>query len=333
MALFVKTLIKIIGDKIMAITLTDNEFFTGLTNLALNMRLYATNTSRFADNFVDSFATDTLASGNQKLFVFSELPSVGDYSETSSLLTVTKVDTNEENIVVTEKKVVKSSFNKYILDMAFTSESGMNEFMGYLLGQMESAKTSYIYNQIITDLFAKTFDNTENRKQLNEVTLIDETKISDITQLNNAQIINQKRIYLAIQDVLQNIQTYTNVYNKKKYMQALDVDDMRFVYCNPYANEQVVNLFASLLKSEVIKDEFKTPITQIIPSIKIPDGKANVIGILMHKYAYQFFYKFTYMGSFFDVSNLCINNFLHFWFGKGWLDNLPAVEFTVKTSA
>jgi len=40
----------------MAITLTDNDFFSGLSNLALFMRLYATNTSRKPSNFIESFA-------------------------------------------------------------------------------------------------------------------------------------------------------------------------------------------------------------------------------------------------------------------------------------
>lgn len=38
----------------MPIVLTDNDFFTGLSNLALFMRLYATNTSSAPEKFVDS---------------------------------------------------------------------------------------------------------------------------------------------------------------------------------------------------------------------------------------------------------------------------------------
>ena len=76
-----------------AIVLTDNEFFTGLTNLALFMRLYATNTSDAPETFVDSFMTETLGSGNTKIFPWSDLPAVGDYSGTSTLLTVKKVAT------------------------------------------------------------------------------------------------------------------------------------------------------------------------------------------------------------------------------------------------
>jgi hypothetical protein len=314
----------------MAITLTDNEFFSGLTNLALIMRLYATNTSDVADNFVNSFATDTLANGNQKFFTFSKLPTVSDYSDASSLLTVTKVDTNQEYIIVSEKKMIKSSFNEKILTQAFTSDSGMNEFTGYLLGQMESAKTDYIYDMIITDIFGKVFTGT---KQNHTINTIDTSAITDFAQLNAAEIINQKRITIGIQDDLQNIQVFNDEYNGKiGYKQALKTDDMRMLFCNPYHNENIVNLYSSLLKSEYIEKSFEKPILQVIPSIKIPSGNTNVIGYLMHKYAYQFFYKFTFMGTFFDMSNLSINNFLHFWIGKGWLDNLPAVKLIANPS-
>ena len=308
----------------MPITLTDNEFFTGLSNLALVVKLYATNTSDTPQKFVDSFTTDILEYGNQKLFTFSKLPEVSDYSPNTSLLTVTKVDTNEESLIISEKKVIKSSYNEYILTSAFTSESGMNEFVGYILGQMESAKTDFLYDVIITDLFGKAFTG---EKQTHNISLIDTSEIKDFTGLNSAELINQKRISIAIQDDLQNIQVFNDKYNGKTgYKQALAVSDMRLLFCNPYYNENVMNLYATLLKSEVLDGAYAKPELTVIPSIKITSTNNNVIGFIMHKRAYQLFYKFVFMGSFFDTSNLTINNFLHFWYGKGWLDNLPAVK-------
>lgn len=315
----------------MAITLTDNEFFTGLSNLALFMKLLATNTSSEPKRFIDSFATDVLKNGEAKVFPFSDLPTVSDYSANSSLLTVTKVNTNEETIKITEKKVVKSSYNKYILDMAFTSDSGMNYFVGYILGQMESAQTDYIYNQIITDLFGKTYSNLN--KQNHSITIIDTSGITNPTELNSAETINQKRIALAIQNDIKNISVYNTQYNDKGYKQALDLKDLRLVVSAPFEYERIVNLFAELLKSEYIQESFDKPEKVVIPEIKIPANNGNVVGWLMHKQHYQYFYKFVFMGDFFDVSNLTVNNFLHFWFGKGFLDNLPAVKFTVTTGA
>lgn len=315
----------------MPITLTDNEFFTGLSNLALLMKLYATNTSSEPKRFIDSFATDVLKNGDSKIFPFADLPTVSDYSANSSLLTVTKVNTNEEVIKITEKKVVKSSYNKYILDMAFTSDSGMNYFVGYILGQMESAQTDYIYNQIVSDLFSKNYPS--NNRQVNQITIIDTSNITDPTELNSAETINQKRIALAIQNDIKNISVFNDKYNMAGYKQALDLKDLRLIVTAPYEYERIVNLFAELLKSEYIQESFDKPEKLVIPEIKVPNNYGSVVGWLMHKQHYQYFYKFVFMGDFFDVSNLTVNNFLHFWFGKGFLNNLPAVKFVVTTGA
>lgn len=309
----------------MSIILTDNEFFTGLTNLALFMRIYATNTSSAPDKFVDSFLTDTLEVGNTKIFPWADLPTVSDYSETSSLLTVTKVKQGEEYIQITEKKVIKSSYSKYILDAAFTSEYGMNDFIGYLLGQMESAKVDHLYNVIVNDLYSKVFTGAKQNKS---VTQYDLSTVASFADLNNGQLVNQKQIALDVQNVLNNIQVFNSDYNGLGNKEALSVGDMKFIFCEPYHSEQLINLYASLLKSDVIENSFSKPEMYTIPEIKIPEGKTDVIGWIVHKYAYQLFYKFVFMGSFFDTSNLVINNFLHFWYGKGWLENLPAVKFT-----
>lgn len=314
----------------MAVTLNTNDFFTGLSNLALVVRLYATNTSRFTDNFVDSFATETLRNGDTKIFPFSDLPQVEDYSATSSITKVTKVPTNEETISISQRKVIPSSYSPWILGMAFTSDSGMNEFVGYIIGQMESAKTAYLYDRIITQLFGKTLTGA---KQNHVVNLLNTTGITGASDLNSANTINQKRIATAIQDDVDNIQTYNSAYNAKGYTQALTVGDMRLIMCNPYKNENVVDLMAQLLRSEYITEAYDKPEMSFIPSIKIPDGKGDVIGWIMHKRFYQYFYAFEFMGKFVDESNLTINNFKHFWYGDGFLDNLPAIKLTANVAA
>jgi len=312
----------------MAIILNDNQFFTGLSNLALFMRLYATNTSSIPEQFVESFMTETLGAGDTKTFPWSDLPVVADYSADSSLLQVTKVKSGEEYIQITEKKVIKSSYNKYILDMAFTSETGMNEFVGYLLGQMESAKVDHLYTTIVTDLFAKVFKGTNQNVNVDQYDL---STAATFTDLNNGELLNQKAIAKAVELNMQNIQVFGTGYNGLGNKEALDVRDMKFIFNDPYHTDSIINLFATLLKSDVIVNSFKKPEMYTIPQIKVPTNQTTVIGWLVHKYAYQMFYKFTFMGNFFDTSNLTINNFLHFWYGKGWLENLPAVKFVAKT--
>ena len=304
------------------IVLTDNEFFTGLSNLALFMRLYATNTSNVPNEFVDSFMTETLGSGNTKIFPWADLPSVSDYNQTSSLLTVTKVNAGEEYIQVTEKKVIKSSYSRYILEMAFTDESGMNGFIGYLLGQMESAKIDHLYDVIVTDLLTKVFTGT----QLINVDQYDLSSATSFTDLNNGELLNQKNIAKQVQLATNNIAVYNTGYNELGNKEALDVKDMKFIFADPYKTQNIIDLMATLLRSDVLDKDFNKPTMLTIPTSKLASDP-TMIGILMHKYAYQLFYKFVFMGTFFDPSNLCINNFLHFWYGKGWLQNLPAIKF------
>lgn len=312
----------------MAITLTDNEFFSGLTNLALFMRIYATNTSKKADDFVESFMTDILERGNQKLYPYADLPSVGNYSETSSLLTVTKPTVGEEAIAITEKKVIKSSYSAAILDAAFTSEYGMNDFIGYLLGQMESAKTAYLYDVITNDIFTKSFGagSGAQAKQLHEVDQISLTGLTSLADINGAKSYNAKELAVAMQDDIQNIQVYNDKYNFKGLKEAVDYKDLRVVLVAKYRYAEVMEVMASLLNSDVIDKDFEKPEVLIVPSIKVPENKDEEIAWIMHKAFYQMFYKFVVNTSFFDASNLCVNNFLHFWYGKGFVEALPCVK-------
>lgn len=312
----------------MAITLTDNEFFSGLTNLALFMRIYATNTSKKADDFVESFMTDILERGNQKLYPYADLPSVGNYSETSSLLTVTKPTVGEEAIAITEKKVIKSSYSAAILDAAFTSEYGMNDFIGYLLGQMESAKTAYLYDVIINDIFTKSFGagSGAQANQLHSVDQISLTGLTSLADINGAKSYNAKELAVAMQDDIQNIQVYNALYNFKGLKEAVDYKDLRVVLVAKYRYAEVMEVMASLLNSDVIDKDFEKPEVLIVPSIKVPENRTQEIAWIMHKAFYQMFYKFVINTSFFDASNLCVNNFLHFWYGKGFVEALPCVK-------
>lgn len=310
----------------MPITLNDNQFFTGLSNLALFIRVYATNTSTKVKSFVDNFATETLANGDTKLFPFADLPNVGDYSEESTLLRVTKNTVKEENIKITEKKVISASYNQYILDMAFTNDSGMNMFIGYIIGLMESAKDSYIYDTIITDLFGREYTGT----RLIEVDQLQILPADTAEEINAKKLYNAKEIQLKIEDTINNMGVFSNKYNESGYKQALDVKDLRLVICNPYHNQQIIDLFAELLRSDYIENSYEKPEKIVIPSISIPSGQEKVVGWIMHKNAYQWFYKFIVALAFFDSSNLNTNRFLHFWFGKGFLNTLPAVKIVVK---
>lgn len=308
------------------IVLTPNEAFTNLTNLALSMHLYPTNTSGKPREFLDIFMTETLDNGNTKIFPASDLPEVFDYSETSSVTTVTKPKVSESYLQITERKVIKSSFPNYILEMAFTTDSGMNQFIGYMLGQMEDSRVNYMYNDVINQLFSRILTG-EQQQTINLLPV----PATGATEINDTELVNEKRITNAIQGVIDNIQVFTDQYNALGYTENVALDDLVFLYCQPYYNNNVVNLVASLLNSGQIDKAYSRPKIITIPQIKIPNSADNVIGILMHKKAFQAFYKFKTLLNFYDASNLYINYFLHFWYGRGYVAHLPMVKFIANT--
>lgn len=337
------------------LNLSANEFFYGQTNLALSWRLISTNKGKLANSFVDALATETLARGNKKLFPFSDLPEVVDYSETSSALSVTKVATNEESLTLTDKKLVKSSYSTDIMYMAYTDIDGMNQFVGYLLSQMSSSTVNFIYNKTIEDLFGFDFSVIGSSSQEGyspEQTLTikyaDTSGVTDPTEANNIQLLNNKNLKIQIERLVENMQVYADVYSNfvpntitadgtitdyKVYTTALAPEDIRLIITAPYYQNEVVNLMATLLKSQEITDNFTSINTLQIPAIKIPTGEETVIGWLGHKEFYQWFYFFQLMRNFNDPSTLAINNFLHTWFGRGRLKNLPVVKLVADTTA
>lgn len=319
----------------MSITLNSNMYYSGLTNLALFIKMYSLESISRSDALINSFMTETLSYGDTKIFRTLPLPEVGDYSKTSSLLsdhtatiTINNVDVNviEDTIKIDKFKVIPSTYSREVLDMAVTSADGANTFISHVLHNMEAAKVDYLYNEIINKLFTNTYNATET------ITVFNTSDATSVTELDTMEKLNQKYIALGLQKVLDDMQVFSTSYNKYGLKQAVTLDDLRFVICQPFKNESVVNLMAELLKSNLISENFPKPDTITIPQLKIPENNDNVVGFIMHKKYIQLFYNMVFMGNFFDVSTLRVNNFLHFWYGLGQVDQLPAVKVVVSPS-
>lgn len=324
----------------MDITLNANDYFTGLVNFILFMRLYATNTSRKQKSIVDVFATDTLEFGDRKAFPFAELPKVEDYSLTSTLLSDKPIKYSEEFIGNPIKKKISLSRVEPYLKMAMMSSGGMKTFVSYILGLMESAKENYLYNEIMVDLLTWTPTNSAGKEMDKSVNLIETSGISDAVQLDAAETINQKRIELSWQKTFDDFGIFTDVFididngsgdNATNFMTSMRPEDLIFIGNAKYLNERVVNLMATMLKSDVIDKDFRRPYVLKIPQRTFDaNNKSNVIGFVAHKHWYQWFYHFNFMGSFFDPDTVRIKNILHFWYSKGRLKNLPASRLTAN---
>lgn len=318
--------------------LNANEYYTGLTNLALYVHTFANNVSNRTASLIDTFTKEPVSFGDSKIFRSLPFPSVDDYSSNTSLLgnhtpsftptgEVAPVNVIEEVISISNKKLIKNSYSIEHLKLAVTSDSGAADFIAVALENMQAAKNDYLYNLIVDKLYNNTYGTTE------EVQLLDLSDITAPTELQAGAIINQKSISLAIQKVIDSMTHYATNFNKYGLKQSVNLSDLRLVVFQPYKNEAVVDLFAELLNSGIIADNFPRPELITIPETKAKesdDYDATFVAVLMHKDALQLFYKFQFMGEFFDPSTLRVNNFLHFWFGLGQLEQLPTCLIKIK---
>lgn len=327
----------------MQIVLNTNEYYSGLVNFILFMRLYATNTSKKEKTIVDVFATETLEYGDRKVFPFAELPKVEDYSLTSSLLTDKPIKYSEEFIGSPIKKKISLSRIEPFLKMAVMDSSGMQTFVSYILGLMETAKEDYLYTQIMSDLLTWTPTNSTGKRMDKTVTFLDESAAGlSATEILNIRRLNQENLELSWQKTLDDMSVFTDLFididngsgaSATNFKTAVRPEDLIFIGNAKYLNERVVSLMATLLKSEEIDKNFRMPYMLKIPQDTFDKNNASdVAGFIVHKYWYQWFYHFVFMGSFFDPDTVRIKNVLHFWYSKGRLKNLPASRTKIVTA-
>lgn len=322
------------------VTLNANEYFTGLVNFILFLRLYATNTSKRQQTIVDQLCTETLTWGDKKAFMFAELPTVGDYSTTSSLLTDAGIKYGEEFIGSPIKKKISLSRIEPFLRMAMMNSSGMSAFTSYILGLMDSAKYDYLYNEIIKDLITWTPTNSTGKEMKQSISLLNENPSTPLTasELNATQYQNQLRIEKQIQKILDDLSIFTDVFidvdnstEDTNFKTAVRLEDLIFIGNAKYINDEIFDFTSRILKPELISDNFKRPRVLKIPQRTLDaNSKSTIIGFIVHKHWYQWFYHFNFMGSFLDIDTMRIKNVLHFWYSKGRLKNLPAVELSAS---
>ena len=322
------------------IVLTANQYFSGLVNFILFVRMYATNTSKRQRTLTDVLASETLAYGDKKAFMFASLPTVEDYSTTSSLLSDKSIKYSEEFIGDPIKKKISLTYIKPFLAMATVSSSGMSMFVSYILGLIESAKEDYLYNEIMKDLLTWAPTVTQNKEMDKVVNLIDSSSASSAVELNAIELQNQKRIEKTIQKTVDDFSIFTDVFidvsntDGTNFKTALDLKDLIFIGNARYLNDKVIDLMATMLRSEYISSNYKTPATIKIPERTfVANSKNDVIGIICHRSWYQWFYHFLFTGGFFDPDTVRNKNILHFWYSKGRLKGLPASRISASYQA
>lgn len=317
------------------ITLNSNEFYSGLANMITVIRTYATNTSNKEDTVIDALSTEVLEFGDTKAFWFAEHPKVEPYTLQSSLLTPKPIKYNEEFISNIEKKKIPLTTIEPFLKQAMLSQDGVAFFMAYLNGLMSSAKTDYMYNLVTEDLFSWTPSvKTATKEMRQTANLIDVDSVTSPTEKRAAQELNQAELLRRWQKTFDDFSIFTDVFidvdnsvGNTNFKTALKLDDLIFIGNAKYLNDEIIDLMAVLLKSELISKEFRRP-----PVLKIPErtcklnNSENCVGFVAHKKWYQWYYNFMFTGSFFDIDNLNLKRVMHFWYSRGILKNLPVMR-------
>lgn len=321
----------------MDIVLNKNEYATGLYNLILSVRIFALNTSNRPNEIISTFSTDILEYGDTKAFIFAGMPQVEDYNPTSSLLTDTPTDYAEEFISGVIEKKIPLSYCEPFMRQAMTDGDGLALLVGYINGLIYSARDKYLYDDITKDLFTWVPTTTAAAKEMRKtINLFNTANVTNAQELNAMELINQKRIELAWQEAFDDFSIFTDVFldvdnskneNGTTFESALKLSDLVFVGNAKYLNERVVNLMATLLKSDIIDENFKRPQVLKIPARTCKKNNSeNTVGFVAHKKWLQWYYNFLFMGSFYDIDTLRQKRVLHFWYTKGVLKHLPVMR-------
>lgn len=256
--------------------MSDNEYFAGLTEVAcyMSMEKDLNDFSAFS-KFNEIWKEDDLTFGGYKLRTHVKLPELKDYQEESTLLKVTKPEIEQASYTFNYKKMVPISYSQELLRASFLNGDGINAFVSYVMTQVNNACQVFIYDEIINVCLG----GSAKRLQILE------DNSSDFTE---AKInMNARRIAGAVRSM---------AFNKETPITDTVILCTPTAYARNFSNYELYTDPINTRVEVIVHEELNDDIIYVIP-------KQNIV----------FFYTLNFSGSFFDPSNLMINNFVHFW--------------------
>lgn len=256
--------------------LTDNEYFSGLTELAcyMSMEKDLNDFSAFS-NFNEIWKEEDLNFGGYKIRTHVNLPEIKDYQEESTLLKVTKPTIEQIEYTFNHKKMVPISYSQELLRASFLNGDGINAFVSYVMQQVNNACQVFIYEELIKTCL--------NGSATSLQILEDTSKDFSESKIN----MNARRIAGAVK---------TLAFNKETPITDVVIVCTPTAYARNFSNYELytnpINTRIEVVSHEQLSDD----IIYVIP-------KQHIV----------YFYALNFSGSFFDPSNLMVNNFVHFW--------------------
>lgn len=336
------------------VTLHVNKFLGALTNLVTLVTVANTFSGTGVGRLTEFCKAENLDAGGTKIVQSVDVLTVEDYDENRSPWSLSKPTVNEQQMDVTDYKVIPLSLSRWLLKGAFLDEYATANYIGYCRSVMEKTKAIYMYRECVDLISGWATDNadyqhtgiTKQAGQVVEISLFDASAIasSDPVRYAEYQKINANAIAKALINVIRQFQGPTDQFNDLGYTELIDNSLMGLMINTKFDTDLLVDTFASLLRSEKIAERFDWGETLDIPESQIleslnridpesednPEVAGSFIGVLAHKGKFQFGYFYEVMASIFNPANLVDNDFTHFAYYRDYVDSLPAIYFKAK---
>lgn len=312
----------------LSLTLNQNEFFGNLVNLVVKTRVNRTVKGERINELIDSCLIEGTPYGDGSLHITVDTLNVGDYSETSSILTNVKPTVDEQVISTTDRKKIQVTLNRWVSRGAFADEYSLDEMLGAVEEMLNKTKFIYLYKKIVS-----AYDGWVPTQATQTVTvdLIDTTGMTGATKIESEKA-NALAIYTVIKRVSLAMQAPSRKYNDLEFEEMYNADDIDFISNGKF--ESLVNTYAiaSLLHSDKLDNIKLYDKSIIIPEEQFTTDaiKQLCIGWLVSKNKYVISPRFEVMTSFEDGSNLMIQDFLHFWLNSGFVNGLAGVKLVAN---
>lgn len=312
----------------LSLTLNQNEFLGNMVNLVVKTRVNRTVKGERINELIDSCLVEGTPYGDGSLHISVDTLTVGDYSETSSILTNVKPTVDEQVISTTDRKKIQVTLNRWVARGAFADEYSVDEMLGAVEEMLQKTKMIYLYKKIVSayDGWVPT-----QATQTIVVDLIDTTGMTGITKTESEKA-NALSIYTAQKKASLALQGPSRKYNDLEFEEMYNADDMDFISNGKF--ESLVNTYAyaSLLDSDKLNNIKLYDKSIVIPEEQFPTEAIQklCIGWLVSKGKYEISPRFEVMTSFEDGSNLMIQDFLHFWLNSGFVNGLAGVKFVAN---
>lgn len=317
-------------------TLNQNEFVANLLNLIVKIRMNRTTEGRRISDLLDSVMVDEVNFGDSLALITVDTLPTRDYSETSTLLTTVKPTMDEQVLSTTDKKVIEVTINRYLMAGAFADEYSLAEAISTIESMLEKTKNIYNYKKTVSAYenwapVGVDGETVNSDTQVVTIDLIDTEGMSGV-ELTETQTANALKVYSEIRKYSLNMQAPSRLYNELEFEEMYNAEDLNLIVNGNFDTLVNTYAYARQLNSDKLDNIYLYDKSIIIPSEQFTseNTKQTVIGWLASKFKYQIAPRFILMTSFFDGSNLNLNEFLHMWLISGFARGKAMIKFVAN---